>query len=174
MELTGGAFLFSRTRASALFLATIATLGALAAPESKFGGKDLSRRWGLGVDNIGPGQTPTLSVNWHVTRASAFGFNLGIDTTQGANFLELTGRLNRHIFIEDNMFFDLYMGAGVSSQQATGGSSIGYVLEGGTSARFFLEGLPNLALGVGGGLRLESIGSIRFRSVVNAGAHYYF
>jgi hypothetical protein len=139
-------------------------------------GKDLRGRWGLGVANIGPSQTPTVSADWHVTQASGFSFDLGVDTSAAANLLSLAARFNRNLFIEDYMLYYLYLGGGLVSQQGSGAtdSSSGYLVEAGTAAKFFLQALPNLGLSLGGGVRLESLGGVRFRTVVNGGMHYYF
>lgn len=150
------------------------------APRPAASGKDLRGRWGFGISNIGPGQTPTLSADWHVTQASGFEFNLGVDTGADANLLSLAARFHRNLFIEDHLLYSLYLGGGLISQQSTtvagavATSSSGYLLEVGTAAKFFLTGLPNLGLSIGGGLRLESMGGVRFRSAVNGGMHYYF
>jgi|GEM_PF-1443982 len=137
-------------------------------------GKNLRGRWGFGLANIGPGQTPTLSADWHVTQASGFEFDLGVDTSSNANLMSLAARFNRNLFIEDHLLYYLYLGAGLISQQVADENASGYLVEAGTAAKFFLAGLPNLGLSLGGGLRLESLGGVRFRTVLNGGMHYYF
>ena len=137
-------------------------------------GKDLSKRWGLGIANIGPKQQPTLSVDWNLTQASGFQFDLGMDTTKDDSLLSLAVRFNRSLFIEDHQLYFLYFGGGLLSQQVDGENDSGYLLEAGPAARFFLPGLPNLGFMLGGGFRLESLGGVRIRTVVNGGMHYYF
>lgn len=139
-----------------------------------FAAKDLSHRFGIGASNIGPGRTPTLSLDWQASRATAFEFNLGVNTTATDNELMLGLRFSRNLYIEENQFYFLYVGGGLVSQQISGSNRSGYLFETGGGAKAFLSGLPNLGLSLRGGFELKSAGGVSFQSVVHFGFHYYF
>ncbi len=87
--------------------------------------------------------------------------------------MELGGRFERNLYIEENQQFFLYLGAGFMTQQVTTSSS-GYILESGMGSRFFLPGLPNFGLNLCGGLKLTSAGGVEIKTDFRAGMNYYF
>lgn len=136
--------------------------------------KDLSNRFGIGAANIGPDQTPSLSLDWQATRATALEFNLGVNTTTHDNLLILGLRYSRNLYIEENLFYFLYVGGGLVSQQVGGNNRSGAIVETGGGAKVFLAGLPNLGISMRGGFELRSAGGVSFQSAVHFGFHYYF
>lgn len=157
--------------------------------------KELAGRFGFGIANIGgslpPAVTadtsslkvassgagslpPSLSVDWHPTNASAFEFDLGIDTDSSTNFFLMGTRYFRHIFIEENAFFSAVLGGGLLSQQVNGSSKSGYYLELGAGAKYFPPGTPNFGIGFLAALGVKSAGGVRFMTQGLFSAHYYF
>lgn len=158
-------------------------------------GRELTGRFGLGLSNLGGSLPPSVSadssslrvasagagslppsvsVAWHPTQASAFEFNLGIDTDSTTNFLLLGTRYFRHVFIEDNAFFSAVLGGGLLSQQVNGSSKSGYYLELGAGAKYLLPGSSNLGLGFLVALGVKSAGGVRFMTEGLFSVHYYF
>ncbi len=178
-----------RLRAKALTLVSAALVsGPVVA-------KDLAGRVGIGVANIGGSLPPTATVSgstlsiasagagslpkspsldWHPTNASAFEFDLGIDTDSVNNFLLLGTRYFRHVFLEENALFSALLGGGLLSQQINGASKSGYFVELGVGGKFFLPGAPNIGIGFIGALAVKSAGSVRFMTQALFSAHYYF
>lgn len=138
--------------------------------------KELAGHFGFGVANlgIGGGIPPSLSVDWHITPASAFEFDLGIDTDSASNLLLLGARYFRHVYIEENALFSAVAGGGLLSQQISGSSKSGYYLELGAGAKYFLPGTSNLGLGFVGSLGIRSAGTVRFMTQALFSVHYYF
>lgn len=160
---------------------------------------DLAGRFGFGVSNIGgslapsieitestaatnvnvastgAGSLPTsLSLDWHVTNASAFEFDLGINTDGANNLLLMGTRYFRHVYLEDNAIFSAVLGGGLLSQQVSGESKSGYFLELGAGAKYFLPGAPNIGLGFLATLGVKSAGGVSFFTKALFSAHYYF
>jgi hypothetical protein len=133
-------------------------------------------QWGLGITNLGPNfVSPQLSAEWQSTKASAVEIQFGIDTVANSNSLSLGARYQRHLFLEESLIYSVYLGGGLmSSTTGEATSSSGFYFETGGLASFYLEGLPNLAFQVGSGLRLETPGGSRIRTVFFGGFHYYF
>jgi hypothetical protein len=117
---------------------------------------------------------PTLSFDWQATQATAFEFDLGIDTQASNSSLGLGLRYYRNLYVEDNVFYHLYLGGGLISLTSSGDNAAGYLLEAGVGTKFFLQGMPNLSLDAGAGFRLESPNAVRFRTSFFGGFHYYF
>jgi len=136
--------------------------------------KELAGRFGFGIQNLGPGMTPSLSVDWQLSPASATEFLLALDSGDDSSFFDIGARFSRNLFVEELQQFYLFVGAGLSSHQVDGQGQSGNLLEGGAGSRFFLADLPNLGLSFGGGFQLVSREGVRFGSRVFVGAHYYF
>jgi hypothetical protein len=139
------------------------------------GGKNLTGRVGFGATDVGAGySTPALSAEWNFSQSTGMQVNFGIDTVNGANSLQISARYLRNLFIEDSLFYSLYVGAGLLTSTASSVSSSGYLVDTGMMARFFLPNLPNLGLEALTGFRLESPGSVRIRTTLGVGVRYYF
>lgn len=136
--------------------------------------QELEGRIGLGVSNVGPNSTESISVDWQATQASSFEFNLGVDTSENNNYLEAGMRVNRNLFIEEHLAYFLYIGGAAISQQVNGVNKNGYGIDAGMGGRFFMNGLPNLGFSFRGGLKLVSTDEVSFRTNFNFGIHYYF
>ncbi|NCN26146.1 hypothetical protein GW915_01100 [bacterium] len=154
-----------------LFVLLAWTLSPLTLAQSD---QELEGRIGLGVSNIGPNSTESISVDWQATQATSFEFNIGVDTAENNNYLEAGLRVNRNLFIEENLAYFLYIGGAAISQQVTGINKNGYGIDAGIGGRFFLNGLPNLGFSFRGGLKLVSTDEVSFRTAFNFGIHYYF
>lgn len=165
----------ARAQKRNFFLKTLASL-AIFTCAAQSPAKVQTNHWGIGVTNVGPNfGSPQISTEWQMGRASALELLVGIDTIQNSNSLSLGGRFNRHLFIEESLDYNAYLGGGlISSTDSSGGAASGYYFETGAMANIYLSGLPNLGIQLGSGLRLESPGGSRIRTVFFSGFHYYF
>ena len=136
--------------------------------------KSLSERVGFGVSNFGPNLVPALSVDWRPTEATSFEANLALNTSSQSNLLDLGIRYWRNLYIEDNLYYALYVGAGLISQRVSGSNQSGFTLSGGAGSHFSFPSFPNLAFSYGGGIRLSTQGSTAFLTELFVGIHYYF
>jgi hypothetical protein len=156
------------------FLLTL-SLGALCVGAENSQARNLVGHKGLGVTNVGPGfGSPQISAVWQMTQGSAIEAEFGIDTLQTANSLSLGLRYQKHLFLEESLYYSVYLGGGLLNAPSGATSSSGFYVESGGLATFFLANQPNLALQVGSGVRMETPASSRIRTVFFGGFHYYF
>ncbi len=139
-------------------------IGSFAAPKNVIGD------FGFGVNNVGTGQAPSLSMDWQSSEAGGFEALVSVQSLSSSNELRLGVRSTRNLFVEDHQDFYLFAGAGFLSRS----SGNGYTLEGGAGSRIFLSETPNFGLSFGGGFDLESANGLKLRSKVFFGVHYYF
>ncbi len=137
---------------------------AFAAPKNVVGD------FGFGVNNIGTGQSPSLSMDWQSSEAGGFEVLVGLKSVSSSNELRLGIRSTRNLFVEDHQDFFLFAGFGYLSRS----SGNGYSLEGGAGSRVYFSEFPNTGLSFGGGFDLESANGMRLNSKVFFGVHYYF
>lgn len=135
---------------------------------------ELENRWGLGMTNLSGSTGAAIGVDWRMSRANSVEFIAGFDTDDTSQFSELGARLHRALYIEDQMVHSLYLGGGLASTGSGGSSKSGFIAETGLASKFFLSGLPNFGLGLGGGVRLNSAGDIKIRTQFFGSFFYYF
>jgi len=160
MKVSASGIFFILTAVSAVFQGS----DALSAPKSVIGD------FGFGVNNIGTGQAPSLSMDWQTSEAGGFEVMAGLESVSDENALRLGVRMTRNLFVEDHQDFFLFAGFGFLSRS----SGNGYTLESGAGSRIFLSETPNFGLSFGGGFDLESAGELTLSSKVFFGMHYYF
>jgi hypothetical protein len=140
------------------------------APSAFSAPKNVLGDFGFGVNNIGSGQAPSLSMDWQSSEGGGFEMLVGVQSVRSSNELRLGIRSTRNLFVEDHQDFYLFAGLGFLSRS----SGNGYTLEGGAGSRVFFTEFPNLGLSFGGGFNLESASGMTLSSKVFFGVHYYF
>jgi len=142
--------------------------------------KDLTSRLGMGYTDQFSSDLPSIAAKYYPSNDMALGASLGIDTQQSNSKFGFAVKIMRTIFPEDNMNFYMGAGAGLISQQVSGGSnSSGFELSGFVGAEFFLPGLDSLGVSFETGVGVTSISAgTRFRTIgdspLRAGMFFYF
>lgn len=142
--------------------------------------KDLTNRLGVGFKNQFAFDLPSIALQYYPGPELGLAAVVGIDTQKDASRFGAMVKLNRIIFLEDNLNFYLGVGAGLLSQEISSGNiQSGFVLMAYGGAEFFLAGLENLGFSFEFGPSVTSLSSqVRFStfgdSPLRAGMTFYF
>lgn len=141
--------------------------------------KDLTHRLGIGYANNFSVDVPSLAAKYHLNQELALGAALGIDTKKDQSRFGAAARLERTIFVEDNLNFYGGASAGSVSHQVDGNTFSGFELAAFVGCEFFLPGLDSLGImfEAGVGVTNDNEGT-RFRTIADsplrAGMIFYF
>ncbi len=142
--------------------------------------KELANRLGLGYKNQFSEDLPSIAAQYYPSSELGISASLGVDTADENSKFGFMVRLNKIVFLEDNLNF--YMGAGaglLSAENAAGQNESGFELAGFAGCEFFFTGLDSLGFSFETGAAVTSVSSgTRFRTMadspVRAGMFFYF
>jgi hypothetical protein len=142
--------------------------------------KDLTNRLGIGFKNQFAFDLPSIALQYYPGPELGLAAVVGVDTQKDSSRFGAMVKLNRLIFLEDNLNFYLGAGAGLLSHEITSGNNeSGFELMVYGGAEFFFAGLENLGFSFEFGPSVTSLSSqVRFStfgdSPLRAGMTFYF
>jgi len=154
---------------SILMVLTLALLSANAEA------RELQGRLGVGYNSeFAEGSVPSLSMKYALARDIGTELIIGVNTRAPASTV-VGFKLSKGLFLETNLNFNAFAGAGMVSHQAVSG----FEMLAGFGLEFFIPGLESVGFSTDTGVSLgTSTGAFALRtlgvSFLNAGIHFYF